>query len=365
MMKNQQHHGGDLDAISAQYGIPRDKIIDFAGNVNPLGFPTKAAQALREHIDLVTTYPDREYISLRQAIAQYTGADPAHILVDNGSTELISTFIHRSCRGKTIIIGPAYSEYEREVTLAGGEFSYFELREDENFVLNHEHLIQSITPEVGLLILCNPNNPTGTAVFRHQLEEVLRHCRSTNTAVMVDETYMEFSQQSTEMCAIPLTRRYDNLFVIRGIAKFFAAPGLRLGYAVCGNEQMLADIRAYQRPWSVNILASYAGEQLFSDTAFIQGTQQLIFEERNRIYQKISTWKHCHIYPSASNFLLVRLLNCKNDAHAIFEHLIRMGMLVRDAASFTFLDESYLRFCIRLPKQNDALLKELYFLIEE
>lgn len=364
-MKKQQHHGGDLDAISAQYGIPRDKIIDFAGNVNPLGFPARAAHALREHIDLVTTYPDREYTTLRQAIAQYTGADPDHILVDNGSTELISSFIRRSCRGKTIIIGPAYSEYEREVTLAGGEFSYFELREDENFALNHERLIEAVTPDVGLLILCNPNNPTGTAVFRPQLEEMLRHCRTTGTAVMVDETYMEFSQQSAEMCAIPLTRRYDNLFVIRGIAKFFAAPGLRLGYAVCGNEQMLSDIRAYQRPWSVNILASYAGEQLFSDTAFIRGTQQLIFEERNRIYQEISTWKHCRIYPSASNFLLVRLLDCKNDAHAIFEHLIRLGMLVRDAASFTFLDESYLRFCIRLPEQNDALLKELHFLIEE
>lgn len=364
-MKKQQHHGGDLDAISAQYGIPREKIIDFAGNVNPLGFPARAAQALREHIDLVTTYPDREYTALRQAIAQYTGADPAHILVDNGSTELISAFIHRSCRGKAIIIGPAYSEYEREVTLAGGDFSYFQLREEENFALNHARLIENITPEVGLLILCNPNNPTGTAVFRHQLEEVLRHCRATGTAVMVDETYMEFSRQSADMCAIPLTRRYDNLFVIRGIAKFFAAPGLRLGYAVCGNAQMLADIRNYQRPWSVNILASYAGEQLFSDTAFIRGTQQLIFEERSRIYQEISTWKHCRIYPSASNFLLIKLLDCKNDAHAIFEHLIRLGMLVRDAASFTFLDESYLRFCIRLPQQNDALLKQLHLLIEE
>lgn len=154
-------HGGDLDAIQRTYGIPKEEIIDFSGNINPLGFPKRAEDALKENLHLICTYPDKKYKALKQAIGTYTGADPSHIVVGNGSTELISTFIQTVHAKHSIIMGPAYSEYEREVSLGGGKFEYFPLKEEEDFKLNLPALLEALTPDVGMFVSCNPNNPTG------------------------------------------------------------------------------------------------------------------------------------------------------------------------------------------------------------
>ena len=98
-------HGGDLDAIQRTYGIPKEEIIDFSGNINPLGFPKRAEDALKENLHLICTYPDKKYKALKQAIGTYTGADPSHIVVGNGSTELISTFIQTVHAKHSIIMG--------------------------------------------------------------------------------------------------------------------------------------------------------------------------------------------------------------------------------------------------------------------
>ena len=150
-------HGGDLDAIQRTYGIPKEEIIDFSGNINPLGFPKRAEDALKENLHLICTYPDKKYKALKQAIGTYTGADPSHIVVGNGSTELISTFIQTVHAKHSIIMGPAYSEYEREVSLGGGKFEYFPLKEEEDFKLNLPALLEALTPDVGMFVACNPN----------------------------------------------------------------------------------------------------------------------------------------------------------------------------------------------------------------
>ena len=217
-------HGGDLDAIQRTYGIPKEEIIDFSGNINPLGFPKRAEDALKENLHLICTYPDKKYKALKQAIGTYTGADPSHIVVGNGSTELISTFIQTVHAKHSIIMGPAYSEYEREVSLGGGKFEYFPLKEEEDFKLNLPALLKALTPDVGMFVACNPNNPTGTAIRTAEMREILAHCKKIGASVMIDETYIEFSDILPEICSIPLVKEFDNLFVIRGTSKFFAAP---------------------------------------------------------------------------------------------------------------------------------------------
>ncbi len=225
-------HGGDLDAIERIYGIPKNEISDFSGNINPLGFPPKAAKKLAENISIVCNYPDKKYQTLRDSISKYTGASPENIVVGNGSTELISTFIKSVNAKKAVIMGPAYSEYENAVKLVGSDYKYFELREDEGFKLNIDRLLKELDESIGLFIACNPNNPTGTAILTEDMEKILIHCKANGISVMVDETYIEFSDSLQKIYSIPLAAKYDNLFVIRGISKFFAAPGLRLGYGI-------------------------------------------------------------------------------------------------------------------------------------
>lgn len=364
-MENLMHqHGGDLYAIEKKYHVPKQELWDFSGNINPLGFPPNVKKQLAQNLDMISTYPDKNYTALKNSIAAYTGANANFITVGNGSTELISTFIKTVQAKKTLILGPAYSEYEREAQLCGNEFSYFALEQKNNFLIDMEKLLQALTPQIGLFIVCNPNNPTGTAITQKQMEVIVSQCKKNHIYVMVDETYIEFSENIEEICSIALTQKYDNLFVIRGISKFFAAPGIRLGYAVCSNQTFLSTLKKIQNPWSVNILASFAGEKLFKETEFIQQTKKLIATERKKALKEFSTWKNIKAFPSSSNFILLKLLTTKISSSEIFEKLIAKKLLIRDASSFTFLDETYLRFCILNSEQNTVLLKELKSIIE-
>ena len=357
-------HGGDLDSIQQKYGIPKEQILDFSGNINPLGFPESVQNKLAENLHIISTYPDKHYTALRHAISQYTGAAMEHIVVGNGSSELISAFIKTINARKTLIMGPAYSEYEREAQLCGSTFSYFPLKEEDNFQLDVEGLLDSLTQDVGLFIACNPNNPTGSIITTSQMEVILAHCKRNDIAVMIDETYIEFCDTMEEVCSIPLVEKYENLFIIRGISKFFAAPGLRLGYGISSNSHFLQKLKTVQDPWSVNSLAAFAGEYLFTDTEFMAKTKELISTEKKRMIQELSTWKNSKVYPSGSNFILIRLVSDHISAAEIFENLIVKRLLIRDASSFTFLDKSYLRFCVLRPHSNTFLLSELKKLIE-
>ncbi|MBQ4347367.1 MAG: aminotransferase class I/II-fold pyridoxal phosphate-dependent enzyme [Firmicutes bacterium] len=358
-------HGGDLDSISRRYNIPKEEIMDFSGNINPLGFPESVKEALKENLNLISIYPDKNYVALRECIADYTGASPEHICVGNGSTELISAYIRSINAQKTIILSPAYSEYERELKLTDCNFEYFPLKEENDFLIDMEALLLAITSDIDLLIICNPNNPTGTAIDRSQMEKILIHCKKTKTAVMVDETYIEFSARMEELSSVPLAECYDNIFIIRGISKFFAAPGLRLGYGICSNESFLAHFLGIKDPWSVNILAAFAGERLFAEKEFMARTSELIHSESKKACEELSTWKNIKFYRSESNFILLKLLTDKITSDRIFEKLIAKKILLRNAESFTFLDNSYLRFSFLTPEKNALLLRELKKLVEE
>ena len=137
MIQHKEHfHGSDLEKIEKVYGIRKEDIVSFSANVNPLGVSPRLRETLASHIDAITTYPDREYTSLRECIAAYTGTEPEHVIVGNGSTELISLFIQIEHPKKAIIVGPTYSEYEREISLGGGTSLYYPLREKDGFLLD-------------------------------------------------------------------------------------------------------------------------------------------------------------------------------------------------------------------------------------
>ena len=240
MLTPKEHfHGSDLEKIEAIYGIKKEDITSFSANVNPLGISPKLRAGLTEHIDAITGYPDREYTSLRKSIAAYTGADPEHIAVGNGSTELISLFIQITHPKKALILGPTYSEYEREITMGGGSLEYYRLEETQAFHLNVEELKKELTSDFDLLVICNPNNPTSSAIFLPDMRKILDICKQRGIVCMVDETYVEFSDSPEQITSVSLAGYYNNLIILRGISKFFAAPGLRLGYAISGNGYIL------------------------------------------------------------------------------------------------------------------------------
>ena len=354
--RSEHFHGSDLEKIEEIYHIPRNEITSFAANVNPIGISPKLRATLAEHIDDITGYPEREYTSLRKSIAEYVNADFNSIVVGNGSSELISLFIHNLKPHKALILGPTYSEYEREVTLSGGTSRYYRLDEQNGFSVQLERLEKQLNEDVDLLIICNPNNPTSTAICRTDMRKILDICKEYGIYVLVDETYVEFAEDITSITSIPLTRYYNNIIVLRGISKFFAAPGLRLGYAVCGNRDLLKSVTSRQDPWSINTLAAVAGEIMFSDVDYIQETRDLVSSERTRLCKRLDQMKHVSYYDPKANFILLKITHDDITAQDVFEAAIQKKLMIRDCSDFPFLNNKYFRFCIMLPEKNDELM---------
>lgn len=241
----------------------------------------------------------------------------------------------------------------------GGRCHYFSLTEDSSFRLDVPALTEELSHNVDLLILCNPNNPTSSVIPRNQMRDILDYCKKKSITVLVDETYVEFAPDVQAVTAIPLTEYYNNIIILRGISKFFAAPGLRLGYAICGNKDLLKEINQKKNPWTINSLAAIAGEIMFSDEEYIQKTRQLIASERERICQAIRSMGAYQVYESNCNFVLVKIKKEGLTADQIFDTAIRQGLMIRDCSTFPFLNDKYFRLCFMMPEDNDRLLAVL------
>ena len=360
MIRHSDHfHGSDLETIEKVYGIKKEDIVSFSANVNPLGISPKLKTSLTERIDAIMSYPDRDYTSLRKCIADYVKAESGDIIVGNGSTELISLFIQIRHPKKALIIGPTYSEYEREVALGGGSTLYYRLEEENQFLLDIPSLEKEMVPDVDLLVICNPNNPTSSAITRSDMRKILDICKRKGIFVMVDETYVEFAEDVQKITSVPLTGYYNNLIILRGISKFFAAPGLRLGYAVCGNADLLKEMNQRKNPWTINSLAAIAGEIMFTDEGYIRETRALIAKERSRICALLSSCGNLKCFTPTANFVLVKILREDVTSMDLFEAAIKKGLMIRDCSTFPFLNNKFIRFCFMMPELNDQLAEIL------
>lgn len=365
MIQPKEHfHGSDLEKIEQIYHIKKEDITSFSANVNPLGISPLMKKTLAKHIDIITSYPDREYTNLRKAIGNYVGADYESIVVGNGATELISLFIQLNHPKKALLLAPTYSEYEREIHLAGGQCFFHFLKEENQFHLCLDSLKEQLNNGFDLLIICNPNNPTSTALHTDSMQDILTYCKEHSIFVIVDETYVEFAPDADTITSVPLTKTFDNLVVLRGISKFFASPGLRLGYSICGNQQLLELMKKEKNPWTINSLASLAGEIMFSDSEYIKQTKELICSERKLACERLSLMKNVTYFEPKANFILCKILREDIKASDLFTICIQKGLMIRDCITFEGLSPYYFRFCIMTPEKNKELLDTIESVLE-
>ncbi len=274
-------HGSDIEKICSYYSLKKKNIVKFGANVNPLGLSPKASRAIAEHVDILSSYPDRDYTSLRNTISSYCNIPADFILPGNGSSELISLLIQERAPKHTLILGPTYSEYSSSLSP----------EVPRNTTTFRKAMISSRTFRISAgswsraMIFSSSATPTPTssAITQEELRRLIGFCAEKNIFVMIDETYVEFAPDINAITAVPLTREFTNLMVLRGVSKFFAAPGMRLGYGITGNMDFLAKMREKQTPWSLNSLGAFAGEMMLQDEDYIKETRNLILSERVRI----------------------------------------------------------------------------------
>lgn len=352
-------HGSDIEKICQYYSLKKEDIVNFGANVNPLGLSARVKDSIAANLDLLSSYPDREYTALRTIIAGYCGIPADFILPGSGSSELIALLIEARAPRHTLVLGPTYSEYSRELSFSGSTQEYYHLDASADFKLDADDLCRTLNSGYDFLILCNPNNPTSSAILNGDMEKILAFCAKKDIFVMVDETYAEFAPDISEITAIPFTRTYSNLMVLRGVSKFFAAPGMRLGYGITGNKTFLKKMKEKQIPWSLNSIGAFAGEIMFRDKEYIQKTRSLILSERERMYTEVKKLPAFRAYYPYANFLLLKIQNPDVTSFDAFERCIKNNLMIRDCSSFQCLDGEFIRFCIMMPEDNTRLLEVL------
>ena len=379
-------HGGNIYKIFREKNIK--EILDYSSNINPYGIPESLKKRITENLEILERYPDPDYIELRQKLAHLNKVDVSNIILGNGATEIIFLFMEVVNPQKVLIVSPTFGEYERAVkatervedsSILGDsnkkkddeksfgkqkiEIEYFELKESDDFKLNIGNLKNELAKKYDLLIICNPNNPTGKFLKLDKTEEILKECNKYNTKLFIDEAFIDFLKDGMKKSIINTKENKQNLFVTRAFTKFFAMPGLRLGYGIYFDKKLEKRISEKKETWSVNNIAEMAGLTVLDDTKYIEETLKWIAEEKTYVYEKLNEINGIKPYKTEVNFITVKIednfilkgLNVK----ILRGKMIEKGILIRDASNFKFLDERFFRLAIKDRKNNDRVIETL------
>ncbi|MBV9455730.1 MAG: threonine-phosphate decarboxylase [Rubrobacter sp.] len=347
-----RHHGAHHVEAARNLGVPPDGFLDFSANINPLGSPAAALAAGEQALHVETeSYPDLHYRELRAALASYLRVSPCTVLPTNGGAEALflaaRTVAQESGYYKALILEPTFSEYAAAARSAGLEAVHVVARQPSSgFRLDLTVLERALEDgEVGLVFLCNPNNPTGDAVSRREVLRVARRAREAGAVLVVDEAFADFAPN------LSVASEVDHaVLVARSFTKFFALPGLRLGCLVASD---VGRVRAFQPSWPVNAVAAAAGIAATKESAFARLTLAEVALRRQELLRALGELPGITPYPGAANFLLVR------GPQGLPEELVKRGILVRGCEPFHGLDADFFRVAVRSAKENGYLVQTL------
>jgi threonine-phosphate decarboxylase len=334
-------------------------VLEFSGPINFLGPSPKAVEAVKQNAKLIQFYPDPNPVEFKSEIAKYVGhgVEEENIILGNGSIELIYTITEILPREfKSLIPVPSFSEYEKAALRVGGEAVFVQL--PENFALETEKIKRAVTGDTKIMCICNPHSPSGTLYSKETVLDLLDFCHKKDIIFSVDENYIEFAEKGQDTTLAGMVKEYENLFVIRSVTKFYGMPGIRLGYGIAAGN-LIDKLETVRQPWSINGLADVATLAAFKDTEFIENTKRTIAKERAQFAKNLSEIEGLHVYPSVTNFLLVKILNRKITSTMLKELLAKERILIRDCCTFVGLDDSYFRVTVRSAKDNQKLTETI------
>ena len=333
------------ETLKGKTGVPAENIIKLDANENPYGCSPRVSRAL-ESYQYFNIYPDDGQTVLRKLLEGYSGIGVEHIVAGGGSSQLIDLILRLFLNKGDEVINcvPTFAIFRFSTDLCGG--TLVEVPRDDNFAVNVGAVKAAISKKTKIIILVNPNSPTGTIIPQPDILQIL----DTGLPVLVDEAYYEFSRQTVA----PLVGKYQNLMVLRTFSKWAGLAGLRVGYGLFPPK--IADyLLRIKIPYNVNVAALVAVEESLKDINYLMGTVEAIIDERERLFEELRKIKWLKPFPSQANFILCSIE--KGDAQELRQKLQEKGILVR------YFEEPRLRNCIRIsvgkPEHTDALIKVL------
>lgn len=347
-------HGGNIEEVARKYNINSEDIIDFSANINPLGINKKVKESMIDALDLVERYPDITYHNLKHTICDYEGINLSSIFLGNGAAEVIFNITRALNPKKVLLPAPTFSEYEEAVRSVDGEIKYYNLKEDNEFQID-DSFISGIDEEVDLIFICNPNNPTGVLTEKEFIEKVLKRANKVNAKVVVDESFLDFVEDKNKYSSIELTKTYSNLIIVKSLTKFFAMPGIRIGYGISRSKEVLDRINKVSVPWAVNIVASEGICTGLKEIGYRRKSIEYVKEQSTILYKELNKLDFIKVFKPSVNFIMFKILRNIN----LKEELISNGILIRSCGNYEGLNESFYRVAVRTAKENERLISAM------
>lgn len=351
-------HGADINSAAELYGLEADKIIDFSSNINPF-IVDSMDKIVAAGVGSLQKYPDIKYRRLRKNISDYLGVDDSQVIPGNGATEIIYLLM-RNLSGRLAIINPTFSEYRKGAEIAGLSVVDFVMDWEKDFELDLDEIYKG-KDEFDSIFICNPNNPDGSV---REIKKLLEFAEKEGKLLIVDETFIEFADYEKDRSLVNMVEKSKNLFIIRAVTKFFGIPGIRLGYGISSNRELLQKMYDEKEPWTINSFADSASDFIFKEEEYIRKSKEYFSKERVCMINEINKIDGIKAFNSDANFILVRFEN--RNVLDVKENLLkRAGLLIRDASNFIGLDSSFARVAIKNHEQNTVLVDALRSVLGE
>ena len=336
-------HGGDIYTY-------RD-MLDFSVNVNPLGLSRKVIEAAKKGVERAAQYPDSRCRELRAALSEKKGIPGECFIFGNGAADLFFSLVLAEKPKRAVIPVPAFSEYAHALRTVGCRIEEYVLRREEQFTLT-EDFLECLTPETDIVFLCSPSNPAGQVIPRELLCRIADRCEAAQIRLVVDECFIDFLLEPSEFTMERMSEQYSCLFVVQAFTKIHAIPGLRLGYGITSDLELLERIQQVRQPWSVSTPAQAAGIAALRDIHRVQAARELVCSERGRMEEELKE-AGVEVIPSKANFILMY------SPYDLFSLLKDRGILIRDCSNYSGLGKGWYRTAVRRKEENDRLLEAI------
>ncbi len=294
-------------------------------------------------------YPDPLQLELKEQIKKIKKVNVENIFLGNGSDEAIDILFRAFCepsKDNVVSISPSYGMYEVCANINNVEIKKIQLNED--FSLDPEKILEACDKNTKVIFFCSPNNPSGNLLDSKDIAEILANF---DGIVVIDEAYIDFSPAASW---VPNLEDYPNLVVLQTFSKAWGMAAIRLGMAFASKE-IISVFNKIKYPYNVNILTQQVAMELLADEENMLGWVEILLSEREKMVEAIAKLNSVkHIYPSDSNFILVKI----DDAKKVYDKLVEKGTIVRDRSKIA-LCQDCLRITVGKPEENEILLEQL------
>lgn len=339
LYRTENPHGGDV--------YRGDILLDYSANINPLGTPPGVVEAMAAALHTVHHYPDPYCRALVEAIAAHASVAREDILCGSGAAELIYAYCAALRPRVAVELAPTFSEYGLAAQQAGCRMERYMLRQENDFLPDEGLLDYIASSGAQVVFLCTPNNPTGQLVPPALLEKVLHLCGEKGIRLFLDECFLDLAEGGVTMAG--LLHRYPQLCILRAFTKSYGMAGVRLGYCLSGDRELLYRMSCAVQPWNVSTLAQAAGVAALAEREFLEESRAIIFKERRWLRERLEAlgfW----VCPSSANFLLLR------GAAGLDAALRERGIAIRDCSNYHGLAKGWYRVAVRRREENERLI---------